>query len=896
MNNPFYFKAASKNGGLKSRLMVASCVSALILTPNAAFAQDQAAPEQEETENQQSADIVVTAERREQSLQDIAATVKAVDDEDLRKLGVNSFTDLATVLPQLNIGNREGNIEIFIRGIGDDNNTELSEPRSAILLDDVYISRPRGLGSFFFDIERVELNIGPQGTVRGRNATGGSLNIVSARPNFNGVSGFVDFGIADFDQTEVQAALNIPISDTLAIRGAVYHLEHDSFVQNVNPLSDNRESDEVNDTAGRLSVLFEPDDRLSVLIVGDYLDQGGTGSGGINFFESVQQGGQDISDLNDIPNPRDILSRGSQPVQDAQIWGVRANISYEFDTFAVQYLGSFRSVDYFFNRSAANANFPGAENNLFSDPEGFTDSFNRVQFDTSSESIVQELRITANDDQRFRWNVGGFYYTEDQTSFFNTTSDPGNVFAGVEFAIPEALRDNFAFYADATYDVTEDFRITGGIRYTNEDQSRTGLGATYLFLFPTETDGAPPNNFNFSCCANHRFGTEGLVLAGPNRTIFNPDIDGDGNVTATERIATFLDGITTFGARDDIDDQLQLLLDEGPLQTGFDLEGREISSITVQDGQVSDEYVDWRVRAEYDISDDNLVYLSVSTGTNSGGFNDTFTGPDGNPVTPTFDRERLVAYEIGSKNSFFIGNYRSVVNLSAFYYDYSDQVFTTLAAVDGSSVMGSQAGLVSLRQNIGDSELYGFDIDYTQDLPLNLVFKANVQYLQTQFLNESNDLTDSRFNFAASPDETVQFDPVGNRLPKASDWSGSVSLSQLIETGIGKFDWVASLGFRSNYFTTFFNGDGNAPDASLIGSAAVDAVNNNLGSATDIVDGYVRLDVGVGFEPSDGFRIEGFVKNLTDQTYSQTSLVSPGLNLRFLNAPRQWGARVRYSF
>ena len=121
-------------------------------------------------------------------------------------------------------------------------------------------------------------------------------------------------------------------------------------------------------------------------------------------------------------------------------------------------------------------------------------------------------------------------------------------------------------------------------------------------------------------------------------------------------------------------------------------------------------------------------------------------------------------------------------------------------------------------------------------------------------------------------------------------------MSQLIETGIGKFDWVASLGFRSNYFTTFFNGDGNAPAASLIGSAAVDAVNNNLGSATDIVDGYVRLDVGVGFEPSDGFRIEGFVKNLTDQTYSQTSLVSPGLNLRFLNAPRQWGARVRYSF
>ena len=125
-------------------------------------------------DSQQVEDIVVTTERRSQRLQDIAAVTKAISGEALRMQGINRFTDLSNALPMLNIGNREGNVEIFIRGIGDDNNTELSEPRSATMMDGIYISRPRGLGSFFFDVDRVELNIGPQGTLRGRNATGGS--------------------------------------------------------------------------------------------------------------------------------------------------------------------------------------------------------------------------------------------------------------------------------------------------------------------------------------------------------------------------------------------------------------------------------------------------------------------------------------------------------------------------------------------------------------------------------------------------------------------------------------------------------------------------------------------------------------------------------------------------
>ncbi|MEO1335006.1 MAG: TonB-dependent receptor plug domain-containing protein, partial [Myxococcota bacterium] len=221
-------------------------------------------------------EIVVTTERRSQSLQDVAAVTKAIDGDSLRQLGINKFTDLSNALPQLNIGNREGNVEIFIRGIGDDNNTELSEPRSAILLDGIYLSRPRGLGSFFFDLERVELNIGPQGTLRGRNATGGSLNVVSKKPELNTMSGYADVGFGNFNQRELQGALNVPLGDELAFRIASYYLKHDSRIANAGPLNI-EESRATDDAAFRASLRWQPTEDFDITIIGDYLKSSGTG-------------------------------------------------------------------------------------------------------------------------------------------------------------------------------------------------------------------------------------------------------------------------------------------------------------------------------------------------------------------------------------------------------------------------------------------------------------------------------------------------------------------------------------------------------------------------------------------------------------------------------------------
>ena len=155
------------------------------------------------------------------------------------------------------------------------------------------------------------------------------------------------------------------------------------------------------------------------------------------------------------------------------------------------------------------------------------------------------------------------------------------------------------------------------------------------------------------------------------------------------------------------------------------------------------------------------------------------------------------------------------------------------------------------------------------------------------------------------PDDTIPFDPTGNKLPKASDWSGSISLAQFIPTPVGSFEWVASVGFRSEYFLTIFNGDGTLPEINEANYPNLDAeqlanlqntVNNNAGSATDLVEGYIRLDLAAAYVPTDDIRIEVYAKNVTDIGYAQTALVSPGTNLRFLNDPRTFGGRILVRF
>ena len=161
----------------KSNRFWAAIMGSSSLAP-VAFAQD--ADEFDPSEFQD--EVVVTVERREQGLQDYAGTAAAISGDELKALGIQDVNDIDGKIPGLSVANNQGNIEIYIRGVGSSNNTELGDPAAATHLNGVYVPRPSGFGAAFFDIQRVEVNIGPQGTLRGRNATAGSVNIIPWGP------------------------------------------------------------------------------------------------------------------------------------------------------------------------------------------------------------------------------------------------------------------------------------------------------------------------------------------------------------------------------------------------------------------------------------------------------------------------------------------------------------------------------------------------------------------------------------------------------------------------------------------------------------------------------------------------------------------------------------------
>ena len=177
--------------------------------------------------------IVVTANRREENLQDVSGVVQTLGADQLRRDGISDLRNLQVAIPGLSISNQEGNVEIFIRGVGSANSTELGDPGAAPHLNGTYIPRPRGLGLMFYDLERVEVNKGPQGTLYGRNAVAGTLNIITAKPRLGEFGGYAQAEFGNRSSYGAEGAINIPLGDTFALRAAGYYINRDFGFKNV---------------------------------------------------------------------------------------------------------------------------------------------------------------------------------------------------------------------------------------------------------------------------------------------------------------------------------------------------------------------------------------------------------------------------------------------------------------------------------------------------------------------------------------------------------------------------------------------------------------------------------------------------------------------------------------
>ena len=226
-------------------------------------------------------EITVTAQKREQGLQDVGIAITAFTGDQMRALGVRESFDIAAFSPGVHIsGNIAGqNTQFTIRGVTQNDFNDIIEAPTAVYLDEGYIAIAQAQSFALFDIDRVEILKGPQGTLYGRNATGGLVHYVSNKPSLDEVEGYVDvtYGIfdtsANADQTRLEGAFGGPLSETLAVRLAFMYNKQDGYLDNLYPLDavggppgPGAGADMgTDDTIGfRGSLLFEPNEKLSV--------------------------------------------------------------------------------------------------------------------------------------------------------------------------------------------------------------------------------------------------------------------------------------------------------------------------------------------------------------------------------------------------------------------------------------------------------------------------------------------------------------------------------------------------------------------------------------------------------------------------------------------------------
>ena len=861
-------------------------------------------------------EVVISVERVTQTLQSYAGTAVSATQSQLDSLGLGNFVDLPALLPGVEISNYEDNIELYVRGIGSNANTELGDPAIDPHLDDVYVPRPRGLGVAFFDLQRVEVNVGPQGTIGGRNALGGTINIVSRKPTLGRWDGYVEYATGDYSHQETRAALNVPIAQIAAARFSVYTSKHDPFVKNVGPLGNLSGWESQDDIGGRTHLLLQPVEQLSVLFTGDYLRSKGTGSRGVDFFNAATAG----INFNDVSDPRQVYMVAFNPTQDTRHWGLALNTTYRTGFLNAQYIAGYRDLHYMSDHTTSrDYAFPGEDNIIvqrggLATPgtalaqtymsERYWGNYSALIWDTTSKMHSHELRFTSPDGaERFTWATGLYYFHEYQDVFLGIPLDYNTNLPYLEFNQGATNGESKSAYADLTFAPIKRLKVTGGVRYSHETKDRSGFN----FIAGLNTNGVAM-----------RTGTPGFEMAGLGRTLRTTDPTGDGHPNDLQNIvALYRGGITSYG----INDTLATFLNGGCVQASafgnscanYPGLGIAFGGATVQTGSNDAKYADWRFRTSYELTDDKLLYLLVATGNKAPSFNDTVDVDPAHPgthlVTPGVGPEKATMFEVGSKNVFRLADRPLVFNASAYYMRYSDQVFSSLIGiaflandpVGEANCLAHNPNLpcptVTLNQNVGKSRNMGLQFDSSYKLTAGFNIAGTLLLQDTKYL--SGVVTDGR---RGSPSGgTLQVDLTDNELPLTPHVTLNLRVGQTFGVPGGSMDWVVSATYKSSQFLTAFNGAPGHNGAKQV--TGVDAVGVATAYGPDLmrlydrVDSYTHLDLGIGYiHEKSNVRVEGFVNNVTDEAHATQTTIDTGTQEFVFNPPRTFGVRMQVSF
>ncbi|MDP3673673.1 MAG: TonB-dependent receptor, partial [Novosphingobium sp.] len=453
------------------QLLLAGTATILALSAAPALAQDA----QSSDEAASQGDIVVTATRSESLLSKTPIAMTAITGDGLRESGITNPTQLEETVPNLSIVRGNG-LQITIRGVTSTDGTEKGDPSAAFLLDGIYLARPQAQEVSFFDIERVEVLRGPQGTLFGRNSTAGVVHVISARPKFQfGAS--ADGSYSNFDAINGTAVVNVPLGDTFAVRAAANIDRRDSYLIDGNANDGVKLDPFKNNKSLRLSALFQPSDALSLLIIGDYSTIKGNPTNSVNpanFYTNIVSGARPTFERPVFVDRGDRLARlvtaaqAQQAFRDNTEKGVMGELNYDLGIATLTYIGSYRESD-----RTEFSNFLGG---------AISTDFYGKYWQTS-----HEVRLALGGDGPLQAQVGGYYFKERSgiAFFLNNLLAPNSRFG---FPQDPTIAENKSVFGQATYEIVPNLKLTGGVRYSSDLKSR--VGKTVLDIYSSVVDSS----------------------------------------------------------------------------------------------------------------------------------------------------------------------------------------------------------------------------------------------------------------------------------------------------------------------------------------------------------------------------------------------------------------------
>lgn len=439
---------------------------AMIAIPGQAMAQD-VPPETGVQAESGLGDIVVTAQKRSENIQKVPIAITALTAAQLGASHVTNINAIGAQVPSLTVTSPYADsIPLFsLRGISTLDVSQNQSTPVAIYVDEVY----KGLGVLtalqIFDIDRVEVLRGPQGTLYGKNTTGGAVNFYTTKPDLSGsYSGYLSAGIGNYSRIESNGAVNIPIIDgVLAARAAFTYAKEDGYVRNL--IGKNQNS--VNDLAGRLSIAFKPSDRLNFNLrytqsrsrpTGYGLFDDDIGPGGVAGSGYTRAG---LSFFQNESNRPGFQRLDNKSIALTTNWGVTDAIA----------LTAVTAYDY-------------GKWTVDEDTDASPLDLIRSRYFSKGKAFQQDMRLASNGSGPYKWLLGAYYYrdrvdaTVDLSFFYSFAGDnngngqldcfdDGITGCGYGNALGQ-IRQSYAFYTQQSYEVANGLTLTGGLRYTHD--------------------------------------------------------------------------------------------------------------------------------------------------------------------------------------------------------------------------------------------------------------------------------------------------------------------------------------------------------------------------------------------------------------------------------------------